>query len=412
MTNACTRVLLPLPADDGPDADNQATLLRTGTLFSRWLNAPLQLVCSNAEDLPGYQTLAWSLGVPIVPVLWLEDQLHGRLLAHAESFAPSLIIAEPSPEGLALASASSQPVLLIAEARSNLTPVGPFVVELTGDDSDLDALALAAVYSRSMDENVQLLVTKPTTTTPVSASYVENAERRLREMGCQVGVDSLVTGDLAPLVVSGKTRRATAIVIPQGRLSDVALIKTAIDEGVSLLVAPAPQKGATRSTPFETDLTAPAVRPQADQTQADQTPAGAHLAILDHDECLSRLSRHSLARIGYVDAGWPVVVPVNYQLDDGDIYIRSLAGGKLEAAKRGDVVCLELDGYDERLRTGWSVLAHGSLELIEDPAVLRRAWANDPEPWVSADHWQWLRMVPLSLTGRDVAPSAFAEPSE
>lgn len=389
------RLLLPL----SPDVNHDHVLL-PATVLAAWFDASIQIVCSGREHLGEYQALAGGLGSPIEPVLELEEPFEDGLLGHAHAHAPSLIVTTPSAGGLDLARRSTQPVFLVAEGLGHRMPVGPLVVEITGAADDLDALALIAVLAPALDESIRLVVgTNAAASDEEAAGPLADraaaAAERLHQMGCDVGVDALRAHGLHPLVLVGRTRGATAMVVQQSRLDEPGLVERAIAGGVNIFVAPTVDENVGRAAPFDVDLT---------RSSEHRAPAGADMEILDRDECLARLGRHSVARIGYVDTGWPSVVPVNYRLHGGDIFIRSLAGGKLRAAERGDTVCLEVDGYDEQLRSGWSVLAHGVLEIIHDAATLRQAWANDPEPWVKSDDWRWLRMVPFSVSGRSVQP--------
>lgn len=386
MTSSIDRILLPLEA-----VGDQPHLLRSATVFSSWFDAPLQIVCADADTLPRFQVLAGSLGVPIEPVLHFEEPFAAGVAAHAHSHGPCIIVSEPSALGLALVAESTQAVFLTANSGRARMSVGPLALEVTGSASDVDAMALAAVLSPILHEPVRLVV-RPDADAQAKAAA---GEARLRQLGCEVGIDQIAGTDLPPLVVAGRTRGATAIIVPSDRLGEPGLIEAAISQEVSIFVAPATDSAAGRTPPFTLDLTRP----------PDRTPPGARLDILSREESLARLDRHSVARIGYVEDGWPVILPVNYRLHNGDVFIRSLAGGKVRAAERGDVVCLELDGFDTALRTGWSVVAHGPLEVIGDPAVLNEAWANDPEPWIASEDWRWLRMVPISVTGREVWPT-------
>jgi hypothetical protein len=269
------------------------------------------------------------------------------------------------------------------------------VVEITGHDGDLDALALAAALSMALEEPIQLVVGPVVDDGGLpQEDAVNEAQQRLTDMGCEVGVDRVDDTEPHPLVAIGHSRNATAVVVPQRQLHEAGIVEQALKLGVNVLVAPAPGDGGGRAAPFRIDLRRP----------VDHTPEGATLEILDREACREILESHSIARLGYVEAGWPTVVPINYRMDGGDLFIRTLAGGKLRAAERQDTVCVELDGYDETLRTGWSVVAHGRLEVIGDGATLRQAWDNDPQPWVAADGWQWLRFVPITISGREVLP--------
>lgn len=390
MTSVCQRVLVPLTAE----SDQQRVLL-PATVFARWFSAPVQLICDDIAALPGYQSLAAGLGTATEPVLCLDEKPIDGLIAHAHSQAPSLIITEASLRGLRLAARSTQPVLLAADRFPHRLPVGPFVVELTNEEGDTDALALAAVLAKALEESIRLVVDPKYRQTPEREHrWVDDAADRLQKMGNDVGIDEIETKDPHAIVIAGRTRNATAIVVPQARLSEPGMIEYALQEGVNVLIAPSGNGEAGRAAPFSVDLS----------RQQHTPPDGAELGLLDRHQCVEMLESHTMARLGYVDDGWPTVVPINYRTSNGDIYIRSLAGGKLRAAERQDTVCLELDGYDEQLRSGWSVVAHGVLEVISDATALSDAWHNDPEPWVAANDWQWLRMVPFSLSGRQVLP--------
>ncbi len=379
------RILLPL----GPGID-QARLLVPATILGSWLDAPLQIVCTDDESVSEYQAMAAGLGVSVAPVLSVEAPLATGVAGLDDGSGSSLVVAEPSPEGRAIAAASTQPVFLVADDVRHRISLGPIATEITGRASDIDTLALTAALSKALEVSARLVIS----TGPDDLSEaLSDAEARLRQMGCDVGVDALRSHGLSSLVLVGRTRGATAVVIGQDRLDEPDLVERATRQGVNVLVA-------TGSQP----QSVPAARSAPEDDAHDAAAMGAIPDVLDRQECLARLGRHSVARLGYLEEGWPTVVPVNYRLHGEDVFIRSLAGGKLRAAERGDTVCLELDDFDVQLRTGWSVLAHGTLEVIADPAVLREAWRNDPEPWVESDRWQWLRMQPFSLSGREVTP--------
>lgn len=389
MSSTCDRVLVPLTADSA-----QHRILLPATVLATWFKAPIQLVCDDRDRLPEYQTLAGSLGTALEPVLCLGEQPIDGLVSHAHSTAPSIIVTEASLPGLRIAAKSTQPVLLAADHPANRLPAGPLVVEITGRESDLDALALAAAVGSSLEEPIRLVVGPGADGWDASVEdATEDAQQRLIDMGCEVGIDRVDDAG-HPLVLIGRSRNATAVVVPQQRLEEAGLVEQALKLGVNVLVAPTQNAERGRAAPFGVDLRQPVASP----------PDGATLAVLDRETCQDLLESHSIARLGYVEAGWPTVVPINYRMNRGDLFIRTLAGGKLRAAERRDAACLELDGYDEKLRTGWSVVAHGRLEVIGDGATLRQAWDNDPQPWVASDGWQWLRFVPITISGREVLP--------
>ena len=68
-----------------------------------------------------------------------------------------------------------------------------------------------------------------------------------------------------------------------------------------------------------------------------------------------------------------VVLPVNHVMDGNDPVFRTARGSKLSAAEGQDVVAFEADAYDERTRSGWSVLVNGrAYAIYEEP--------GDPAP--------------------------------
>jgi nitroimidazol reductase NimA-like FMN-containing flavoprotein (pyridoxamine 5'-phosphate oxidase superfamily) len=85
----------------------------------------------------------------------------------------------------------------------------------------------------------------------------------------------------------------------------------------------------------------------------------AHSAMveLSEDECRQLLATHRprLGRLAFVDAGWPLVLPMNYVADRGVIYFRTAPGSKLMAALKMQQVAFEVDHVDEVWKEGWSL---------------------------------------------------------
>ena len=66
-----------------------------------------------------------------------------------------------------------------------------------------------------------------------------------------------------------------------------------------------------------------------------------------------------VGRVSFFADGEIVVLPVNHVMDGHDPVFRTARGPKLSAAEGQDVVAFEADAYDERTRSGWSVLVNG-----------------------------------------------------
>ena len=73
-----------------------------------------------------------------------------------------------------------------------------------------------------------------------------------------------------------------------------------------------------------------------------------------------------VGRIVYTRQALPAVELVNFALADGDIVIRTDAGGKLAAATRGAVVAFEADSVDTGEHAGWSVTVVGQSRAVTD----------------------------------------------
>jgi hypothetical protein len=81
------------------------------------------------------------------------------------------------------------------------------------------------------------------------------------------------------------------------------------------------------------------------------------------------------------------MIPVNYVLHDGAVWIRSTPYSKLARETAGGRMAFEVDGFDELARSGWSVLVRGRAER-RPPAELPpdlpevETWPEGPRPFV------------------------------
>ena len=99
----------------------------------------------------------------------------------------------------------------------------------------------------------------------------------------------------------------------------------------------------------------------------------------------------------------PAVLPVNHVMDGQDPVFRTARGSKLSAAEGQNVVAFEADDYDERTRSGWSVLVNGRAHTIYEEAEIQRLSRLGLRPWVSAaDRPFWIRIHPTSISGRRI----------
>jgi uncharacterized protein len=127
-----------------------------------------------------------------------------------------------------------------------------------------------------------------------------------------------------------------------------------------------------------------------------------HVERLSVETCLSLLERHHVGRLAIVDAEGPLVLPVNYVLDQGAVVLRSDPGLKVDLANDHEAAAFEIDGVDHMRRLGWSVLVRGRLSQVTDPGDRARLDALDLEPYVGGDKAPLLRLDSRSITGRRI----------
>ena len=131
------------------------------------------------------------------------------------------------------------------------------------------------------------------------------------------------------------------------------------------------------------------------------------LEILSREECLRLLAEHpvGVGRVAIVEDDYPVVLPVNYVVDQGQVVFRTDPGSKLHAALLHRNVAFEADVIDADWHRGWSVLIQGQAERVLDEERERLA-ALGPRPWASGAKSYFVRVTPERTSGRRFAPPA------
>lgn len=127
------------------------------------------------------------------------------------------------------------------------------------------------------------------------------------------------------------------------------------------------------------------------------------LEILGHDACMALLKGQYIGRLAFVEAGEPVILPVNYAVFGDSIVFRTSFGGKLDAAGHVRPAAFEVDDIEETYQRGWSVLVKGTLYDVTDRATLDELEELPLRPWVRhVEHPFWVRLVPNEVTGRRI----------
>jgi nitroimidazol reductase NimA-like FMN-containing flavoprotein (pyridoxamine 5'-phosphate oxidase superfamily) len=124
--------------------------------------------------------------------------------------------------------------------------------------------------------------------------------------------------------------------------------------------------------------------------------------MIDDAECVRLMCRTPVGRLGLTAGALPVVLPVNFVVDDGTVVFCTESGLKLDAARQHAVACLEVDGYNGFDHTGWSVLATGRLAEITDPERVARVRELPLRPWATHAARHYVELPVELLSGRRI----------
>lgn len=125
------------------------------------------------------------------------------------------------------------------------------------------------------------------------------------------------------------------------------------------------------------------------------------LTPISGEECVRLLAGQRVGRLAFVDGDLPLILPVNYVLDGGDVIVRTDPGSKLDAAVHGVAVAFEIDQVDEASQSGWSVLVRGYLDQV-DSAEIERLRDGAPTPFAPGAKTHYVRVRAVDTTGRRI----------
>lgn len=127
------------------------------------------------------------------------------------------------------------------------------------------------------------------------------------------------------------------------------------------------------------------------------------LLELPHEKCEELLRASIVGRVAFSSGEGPQIVPVNYTTVGDAVVFRTTPYSLLGAHAAGSPLAFEIDHIDYDDHKGWSVVAHGVGELVEDTSALEQAtrfW--NPKPWAGGPRVLYVRLPWASLTGRRV----------
>lgn len=131
------------------------------------------------------------------------------------------------------------------------------------------------------------------------------------------------------------------------------------------------------------------------------------IEVLDSDQCLTLIGPGGVGRIAYTGESGPMVLPVNYVLQDGTVLFRTAERGPLDEDLRTEIahadykVAFEIDSIDPAGQRGWSVLIQGPAHHVADAS----GNLDGIESWAPGPRELLVRVTPTRITGRRVGPA-------
>ena len=125
------------------------------------------------------------------------------------------------------------------------------------------------------------------------------------------------------------------------------------------------------------------------------------LMELSYSQCRDLLAAGVFGRVGVCTPQRPLILPVNYSIVGEAIIFRTTPYGVVAHHDWNSQIAFEVDHVDYADHKGWSVLATGRGERVEDPADLaeiKRTW--DPRPWARGTRPLYVKLAWEELSGR------------
>jgi uncharacterized protein len=125
------------------------------------------------------------------------------------------------------------------------------------------------------------------------------------------------------------------------------------------------------------------------------------LEVLSMSQCLALLRSRPLGRIAYLEAGGPTVVPINHLVDGSNLVLRSLGGGKLDAAILNAPRRLPAGRARPGARHRLERAGPGRAVLVDDPEEMAR-YAAELDSWAISEPGEatWIRIIAEEISGR------------
>jgi len=141
-------------------------------------------------------------------------------------------------------------------------------------------------------------------------------------------------------------------------------------------------------------------------TSEPPVPAGPSgppvLETLTAEECFDLLSSGGVGRVAFNTTNGPIVLPVNYAMAGRTVIFRT-APDTLLAGYLDCRAGFEVDGLDEALSQGWSVLVTGrAVRVTSEAEVSHLERFVSVRPWAGGARDVYVRIIPRAITGRRI----------
>ena len=127
------------------------------------------------------------------------------------------------------------------------------------------------------------------------------------------------------------------------------------------------------------------------------TNESVHRSEIPAWDCYQLLDEHRTGRLGIIEHGYPIAIPVSYRLagtsSERRIVVRTAPNTTI--AQYEGRASLEIDQIDETDKAAWSVIARGTLHRLYGDETF-----PDPQPWLIVGRQQWLALDVVAVSGR------------
>lgn len=122
------------------------------------------------------------------------------------------------------------------------------------------------------------------------------------------------------------------------------------------------------------------------------------ISVLPETECWELLSSAALGRLVTSVDGHPEIFPVNFAVQHRTVLFRTAEGTKLVGSVMNEQVLFEVDQHD--VAEGWSVIVKGTAGVVRNDEDLAEAEQAGLASWTAPAKQHFVRIRPLSVTGR------------